>query len=573
MLDSVLRPTDPVTREVILSGIKAAVDEMDVLIGRAAMSPVIKEKKDYFMGLFDAGGRMIHVLTSYSGPGIVQPVLDRFPADRMKPGDVFFFNDPYSSRGAVGHLPDIVIVIPFFAEGGRLMGFSATFGHLADIGGLRYGSGAMDARDIFHEGTAFPPMQVGRDGEIDPHFMEMLLRATRCPDLVQGDWRALHAGCLLGVARAEALIGRWGARAFSETVDWSIERSAAELRRLLDEDLADGEYAAVNYMDGRVIGLPRVKVGTRVIKRGRELILDLTEADDQVAAPLNYIASLNGARLLMLIQLATLGTELGNNEGALQSFTEIRVRPGSVVAPLFPAALSARAMPRAVVINNLSVILDEMTGGKIAASSPTHVVCHFELANGRTFGETLGVGMGARPFGDGPDVIYGSAQRNYPVEQVEPAYPIRIERYAIRRDSGGAGLWRGGCGVERAIRVLADGNFSPRLSHTSVQCPGTNGGRPGMLGEVTVLREGAEPMSFPGTYGNIPVQRGDLVVLASSGGGGWGDPLQRPAELVLRDVRERFVSVEEAWRSYGVRIVDGGIDREATAAGPRGTPA
>ncbi|MGI6852125.1 hydantoinase B/oxoprolinase family protein [Mesorhizobium sp. 1B3] len=559
MLDKIRPQSDAVTREVILSGIKAAVAEMDVLIGRAAMSPVIKDKKDYFMGLFDSRGRMIHVLTSYSGPGLVQPILDRFPVEEIEPGDTFFYNDPFSTKGAVGHLPDIVITMPFFSGGEDLLGFSVTFGHLADVGGLTYGSSAMEAKDTFHEGMAFTPMRVGRNGNVDPTFMETLLRNTRSPDLVQGDWRALRAGCQLGVARAEALIRKWGDVAFKDTVEWSLSRSEARIKRIIHDVLADGSYSAVNYADGMSTSLPKLKVGATLKKIGDQMILDLTDSDDQVPAPLNYIASLNGVRLLVQMQLKVLDPEIGNDEGGMQSITELVLREGSVVAPTFPAALSNRAMPRSALINDISDILAEMSAGKMSASSPVHIVCRFAFEDGKTLGETLGPGQGARPFGDGPDVIYGAAQRNYPVEQLEPVYPVQIERYEIRTDSGGVGKFRGGCGAKRALRMMCDGDFSPRLSNTLIPCPGTNGGGPGGLGRVTLYREGGAPQTYPGVYGGIPFKAGDLIVLESSGGGGWGNPLERPVELVLRDVSERFVSADAAWESYGVRIEDGKV--------------
>ena len=560
---------DPVTREVILSGIKAAVDEMDVLIGRAAMSPVIKDKKDYFMGIFDAAGRMIHVLTSYSGPGLIKPVLDRFDPAAMKPGDIFFYNDPYTSKGAVGHLPDIVLVMPIHTPGGELIAFSVAYGHLADIGGLRYGSTSMDARDSFNEGIAFPPVQAGSHGQVDPRFMELLLRNTRCPDLVQGDWRALLAGCQLGVDRVLGLVARWGPETFKETVDWVIDQSRARMAEILRDDIADGTYYAENFADGSVIGKPAIKVTSTFHKNGDSLVLDLTGSDDQVDAPLNYLASLNGARLLMLMQLRSIDESLGSNEGALQNITELKTRAGSVVQPHFPAPLSSRAIPRGALIANLAEILAEASGGKMTAPTPSHVVVHFSFADGRSIGETLGVGQGGRPFGDGPDVIYGAAQRNYPIEQMEAEYPLTIEAYSIRTDTGGAGRFRGGCGVRRSLRVLCDAVFSPRLGNSSVACGGSAGGLPGGMGRVLVETPGEEPRVYPGVFGDIHVKSGDLVVLESSGGGGWGNPLEREPEAVLRDVLQRFVSVEQASDVYGVSIVDGQVDAAATASGPR----
>jgi N-methylhydantoinase B len=571
MADWQATDVDAVTREVIYGGIRAAIQEMEVLIGRAAMSPVIRDKKDYFMGLYDADGRMIHALTSYSGPGIVTPVLQRYDAAGIAPGDIFFYNDPYSTNGAVQHQPDVVVLTPYHWPDGQLAGFAAAFGHFEDIGGLRYGSGAMDAKDIFNEGVAYPPMRVGRDFSVDPAFMSMLMRNSRRPDYVSGDWRALQAGCRLGVERMLSLIRRWGPSAVAGTMSWVIEQSAVRVRRVIAENIPDGEYYAQHYADGTIVGRPKIKISARLTKRGDDLVLDLSGSDEQVAAPLNYIASLPVMQLLMLMQLASLDQGLSANQGALTNLTELIVAPGTVVSPLFPAPLNARATPRSGVIACLTDLIAQANGGRITASSPTHVICGFRFENDdRAYSETLGVGQGARPFGDGPDVIYGAAQRNYPVESLEPALPLRIEEYSIRKDTGGPGRYRGGCGVLRAVRVLADGYISPRLGSTAMPVPGVAGGAPGGLGKVSILRANGREEQYPGIYNEIPFYRGDLVRLESAGGGGWGNPYSRPEQEVLGDVRELFVSEEQAAEAYGVYIRDGEIDRQATGAGPRG---
>ncbi|MFC0041848.1 hydantoinase B/oxoprolinase family protein [Actinomadura rayongensis] len=564
---------DPVTREVILNGFTAIVAEMEVLIGRAAMSPSFKDKKDYFMGLYDRDGRMVHALTSYSGAGLVRPVLERYDADSIAPGDVFFYNDPYSSHGAVQHLPDIVVLMPYHSGAGRLEGFAVAYGHLEDIGGLRYGSASMDARDTFNEGVAYPPMRVGTDGAVDDWFLALLTRNSRAPHLVRGDWRALLAGCRLGVDRMRALQDRWGADAVAATAAWTIATSARRARAVLDEQIPDGRYEAEQFVDGTAAGRDRIRVHAVLTKSGADLVLDLTGSDDQVDVPLNYLASLPGARLLLALQLLVFDADLGMNEGALSTLTELRVRPGSIVQPHFPAPLHSRSAVKNAVAGCLATLLAKANGGRMTAPMPGYVVCHFAFDGGAgrsAFGETLGVGLGARPFGDGADVIYGGAQRNYPVEQVEPETPVRIERYEIRRDSGGPGLHRGGCGVRRELRVLADAVFSPRLGNTAIPSPGVGGGLPGGLGKVTVVRRDGTEQTYPGVHGDIPVRAGELVRLESSGGGGFGDPLDRPAAAVLRDVREGFVSVEQARAAYGVWIADGELDETATLAGPRG---
>jgi N-methylhydantoinase B len=560
--------TDPVTREVIYSGVRAVVQEMEVVIGRTAMSPIIKDKQDYFMGIYDAEGRMIHALTSYSGPSLANPILDRYAKQDIAPGDIFFYNDPYSTNGALQHQPDVVVIMPYHWSDGDLAGFVTAFGHFEDIGGLAGGE-AMNARDIFHEGVAYPPMRVGREYEVDPAFMALLRRNSRFPEFVRGDWRALQAGARLGVDRMSALIGRWGDRAVASTAAWVIEDSAGRVRKVIQKHIPDGEYYAEGFLDATVVGRPKVKVAALLTKKGPDLILDLTGSEPQVDAPLNYLASLPVTQLLMLMQLTTLDEKLTPNQGSLSNITELIVPDGTVVSPRFPAPLNARSTPRAALIACLTSIMAQANDGWITASSPTYVICDFRFEGGHGYSETLGVGLGARPYGDGPDVIYGSAQRNYPIEQLEPKFPLRVEEYSIRRDTGGGGHYRGGCGVRRAIRVLADGWLSPRMANSVLAAPGVAGGFTGGLGKVSRVTEDGSEVSLSGTSRQVPFRRGDLIRLESAGGGGWGDPLTRPEGLVCRDVREGFVSEEQAASVYGVWLRNGEIDADATASGPR----
>ncbi|HEY0917761.1 hydantoinase B/oxoprolinase family protein [Devosia sp.] len=566
--------TDLITREVVLSGIRAAVDEMEVVIGRAAMSPIFREKKDYFMGVYDPDGRMVHALIGLSGAGLVQPVLERYPAASIKPGDIFFYNDPYSSAGAVQHLPDVVVLMPAHDRDGTLLGFAAAYGHVEDIGGLRHGSGSFDARDIFNEGIAYPPIRVGQDFEVFEEFMRVLVRNSRVPDLIKGDWRALMAGCRLCVERLQALASRWGTGAYEDTVAWTIARSAAIAERVVREQMVDGRYVSRQKIDGRLAGRESITVAAELSKSGSALTMDLRESDDQVDVPLNYMSSLAGTRLLIASLLLVLDEKLLINEGALSVLKSVEARPGSIVRPNYPAPLFARSTVKNALAVCVADLLSQATSGRMNAPSPVYCVATFSFPGINpprpAFAETLGVGLGARSFGDGPDVIYGHASRNYPVDQVEPGHPVRIERYEIRQDTGGAGQYRGGCGVRRDVRVLVDCTLTPRLGNTTIPSPGVAGGHPGGLARLRIQRTSGVVEEHPGLANSIPMQAGDVAILETSGGGGWGDPRRRPTEAVLRDVREGFVSEEQAQALYGVCVENGALDRERTslARGP-----
>ncbi|MFF4779244.1 hydantoinase B/oxoprolinase family protein [Microtetraspora fusca] len=545
--------TDLATREIVYGAIRATTDEMERLIGRTAMSEGFRDKKDYFVGLFDTRGRMIFALAGLTGAGLVDPILDHFELDEVAPGDIFFFNDPYTTRGAVQHLGDVVVSVPIFCQG-ELLGFAAGYGHVADLGGLREGGGAGKATEIFHEGIAYPPMRVGRDHEIDPSFLRLLERNSRRPDLVRGDWRALLAACRLGAARVDALAERYGRRTLLETIDWALAHTAARVRQILDEQIPDGTYETVTSADVPGLGLTGLQVSASLHRRGNELLLDLTGTSPDVPVPINYLATLSGVQLLLARVLLVFDENLEMNQGILDTLTDLRLTSGTLVSPEFPRPLNNRSLVKSIVLNCLSTLVAQANGGHMTANFPTYIVCNFQFPSGVSYSESLGVGFGGRPFGDGPDVIYGMAQRNYPVEFVEPTYPVRIRSYRINDGSGGPGRFRGGCGAVREIEVLQEATLNPSMSHTDAGPDGQRGGGAGRPGSIVVEGRDGERRRVPGVSVGTKLQPGDVVVLSSAGGGGWGDPKERDREAVLRDVREGFVSAEDAERDYGVTV-------------------
>ena len=190
------RPVDPVTLEIIRGSLASTIHDMELLMERCAMSPFIKEKKDYFVGVFDTKGRIVACHISGSGPGMLDSIFKAYPLDTMRPGDVYWFNDPYISDGAVQHHQDMVFAVPIFHEG-QPVALSITFGHYQDIGGLRAGSISPHATEIYHEGVLVPPVRIVREGQLNEEAYRIFLRNSRLPGLVEGDTRAMMASCHL----------------------------------------------------------------------------------------------------------------------------------------------------------------------------------------------------------------------------------------------------------------------------------------------------------------------------------------------------------------------------------------
>ncbi len=222
---------DPVTLEIIRGSLTSTIREMELLMERCAMSPFIKEKKDYFVGIYDTEGRIVACHISASGPGMLAAISRAYPRETMRPGDVYWFNDPYLTEGAVQHHQDMVFVAPVFYEG-RPVAFTATFGHYQDIGGLRAGSISPHATEIYHEGVLVPPVRIVREGQLNEEAYRIFLRNSRLPDMVEGDTRAMMASCHLAELRLVELFARYGTPTVLASFDACITQTASRAREV-----------------------------------------------------------------------------------------------------------------------------------------------------------------------------------------------------------------------------------------------------------------------------------------------------------------------------------------------------
>lgn len=563
---------DPVTHEIIRGGLTSTVREMELLMERCAMSPFIKEKKDYFVGIYDAAGRIVACHISASGPGMLAAILRAYPLETMRPGDVYWFNDPYLTDGAVQHHQDMVFVVPVFHEA-RLVAFAATFGHYQDIGGLHAGSISPHATEIYHEGVLVPPVRIVQEGRLNEEAYRIFLRNSRLPDLVEGDTRAMMASCRLAETRLGELFTRYGAATVLAAFDACIAETAGRARPLFLGLVPEGEWTFHDFLDGDGGTDARpYRVELTLSRRGDHVRLDGRRSDDQARGPINYMTNPGLLRIAFGRYLQSLDDGLDVNEGLLANLDEWVVREGSLLRPRFPAPLGMRANTRFRVMSCIFGALAQANGGRVPAGSPVYVLYYFrawDAARGRPILciEGLGVGLGARPFADGVDVIYYIAQENYPVEYVERDFPLSIERYAVRPDSGGPGFHRGGAGVVRDVRVLCErAELATRMENTLVAPYGVAGGRAGRTGRIVLNPGTAGERLLPPLGDGIELRCGDLLRFETCGGGGWGDPLARDPERVRQDVARGFVTARGALEDYGV-VLDPAtleLDKNAT---------
>jgi N-methylhydantoinase B len=578
-MDQITTTADPVTVEIVRGALKAVQHEMEALIERTAMSPFIREKKDFHAALFNRAGKLIAGRSLPTSSNLILPILEHFPARTMKPGDIYWYNDCYESNGAVSHTPDQVFVSPVFADN-SLLCFTHSWAHFNDIGGIRPGSLSADCTEIFQEGIIVPPVRVARDGVMNEDLLRMFYRNCRFPAMVRGDTRASLAAIRLGERRMQELIARFGAAKLDAAFDALLERTARMAKERLNKLVPDGEYRFTETIDDDGHDSGPIRIRYRLHKTPARTTLDFTESDDQVRGPLNFLMNESTPKLALTGYFLGRNMEGMMNDGALELIDEVKLRPGSIVQPAFPAALGLRGVTMMRNVSGLLGLMNVATGGKVMAAHSAYVIWYIrgKTDEGETYlmSDGVGVGYGARPHADGNDAIYLVAQENYPVEFMDSVFPVRVRSYEVNTDTGGPGRWRGGCGMVREVEVLAEeGMVSLRIDSTKYPPWGVAGGQCARPGRCVINPSRPdERVLGPLSDGNI-VRRGDVVRVETGGGGGWGHPFDREPERVLEDVLSRFVSRDSAERDYGVVLTADGraVDEAATRARRADRPA
>ena len=568
--------SDPVTLQIVRGALRAAQSEMEALIERTAMSPFIREKKDFYAALFDAHGQLVVGSNLPVFGDVIAPILEHYPRETMRPGDIYWFNDCYASRGAVSHSPDQVFVAPVFADG-ELSAFAQSWAHFNDIGGMRPGSLSPDCTEIYQEGIIVPPVRVAREGVMVDELLRLFFRNSRFPEMVRGDTRASIAAIRLGERRLVELFERFGRAKVADTFAALLDETERELRAKLRALLPLGEHRFTDRVDSDGHGTGPIRLRYRLNVTPERITLDTSESDDQVKGPVNFLMSPPVPAMVFGSYLLGEGSSL-LNAGVERVIDEVILREGSVLQPRFPAPLGMRGV---TMMRNMAAclgLLNVAAGGKAMAAHSAYVIWYLRgrKDDGELFllSDGLAVGYGARPTSDGNDAVYLVAQENFPSEFLDSVFPVRVRSYAINPDTGGPGRWRGGCGLIREVEVLApEAMVSMRIDTVENPPWGVAGGHAAGSGRC-VVNPGRtdERVLKPLSDGNI-VFRGDVVRVETGGGGGWGHPFDREPERVLADVQTGFVSRAKAEEDYGVVLtrdieVDAAATRERRSARP-----
>ncbi|WP_256558722.1 hydantoinase B/oxoprolinase family protein [Natronomonas marina] len=546
---------DPVTLEVVRNACASVCEEMNATLVRTSFSPNVKERKDCSCALFDADGALLaqaENLPVHLGamPFSVAAALEAFPPAALEPGDAVLLNDPYEG-GA--HLPDLTLVTPVFVDE-ELVALAANRAHHADVGGATAGSVGADSTEIYQEGLRIPPVKLREGGEPNAAVYDLIERNVRTPEERRGDLRAQVAANETAVDRVGELVGRYGVEtlsaAFAEVQDYSERRMRAELG-----EIPDGEYRFEDVLDGDGHGAVDLPVVATVTVDGETVCVDFAGTADQTAGPVNAVFAVTASATYYAVRAVT-DPDIPPNAGCYRPI-EIETPSGSLVDPEPPAA---------VVGGNLETsqrVTDAVLGAFAEAAPERAVAAGQGTMNNVTFGgadeagdpfafyETQAGGFGAHAAGDGMDAVHVhmSNTLNTPAEVLETAYPLRVRRYALRPDTGGAGRFRGGLGLRRDIEVRTDAVCSLLADRQRHAPYGLAGGGDGATGVTYLLDDDEERrLDAKSTH---DLEAGDTVSLRTPGGGGYGDPAERSLAAIERDLRLGKVSEAEAREAYG----------------------
>src|SRR5215468_154214 len=550
---------------------------MRVTIIRTAYSSILYEGEDFSCVLMDGDAQIVAMSKGQDHPLHIVPIAWSMKAVREKfgddihPGDMFLHNDPYTGGT---HLNDVALIYPIFADG-RMFVFPVVRAHWGDVGGMSPGSLSGGATEIFQEGVRIPPIRIVDQGRPNDAALDLIFANMRGLRERQGDFHAMVGTCRKAAERIEALSARYGAPAVREGVALLMDRAEARMRRAIS-DLPDGSYVYEAHLESGRERLEPLTVRARVTVAGDAMTVDLTGTSPQTAGPTNVGPAMAPTGAFTIIK-SFLDPGSDVNSGAFRPLTVISPR-GTIVNADPPAPCGGMVEVKYAVETAVQGALAQALGGKVAGDlkgGGNH--CYVggpDPRSGETFifYEYPAGGTGGFEGGDGSNTVRAWTESDMttlqPIEAVEQLYPVRIERTALREDSGGPGRWRGGLGLRREVRIRTPGSRLSVLAEKSVLPPfGVCGGGAGATNRFWVRRNGrrVESSPLPGKVSAFPLEPGDVLLMESSGGGGFGDPLERDPARVIADIGEGYVTPPLAAAVYGVVLHDGALDTAATA--------
>ena len=535
---------DPVTIEILSNGLQSLVDEAFVALMKSAYSTNIKERHDHSCAIVDRTGRLV-AQASNSIPvhiasvlGQMQAIFKKFPLDEIYEGDIFAANDPHEGGGT--HLPDVSIAMPVFADG-QLLGFVCNIAHHADIGGMSPGSMAGGMKDIYQEGLRIPVVKLFRNGKLDQDIFDILLLNVRVREERRGDYNAQFSALHLAARRLIEMINKYSSdlikNVFDEIIDRTYERMLSAIALI-----PDGVYRFEDVMDDDGRDAVNVPINLTATIKGKSALFDFEGTSPQTPGNINI--PLHGTKAAVCYVLkAMLDSDIPNNQGVLDA-VEVVAPMGTMVSCVAPASVAARAHTSQriidVVIGALSSALPEAAVGAANGANTMAVFAGNDPETGQPYVylETLGGGFGGRNDRDGKDgvQVHITNTSNLPIEAIEMEYPLRVDRYGLIPDSGGAGKYRGGLGLQRVVRPIGHTCIFNGVGERFRNNPwGIFDGCAGKSGSFWLEEDHCLPVQLSHKSPDMPLKPNQALVVNTPGAGGYGDPKKRSKELIRVD--------------------------------------
>ncbi len=573
---------DSITLQVIGHALTSVSREMGVTLRKTSCSPIFNEGNDYSCAVFDARGQMVshgEFLPIHLGSMAfaTDAVVKTFAEEGLFPGDMVILNDPFIGGT---HLPDVTLVAPIF-HGERLLGFAINRAHHLDIGGTAPGSFYSAARENYQEGLRIAPIKLVRGDRIDRRLQDLITGNSRLPQQLRVDLEAQISANRTAIRRITDLASRYGPDEVDAAMSLVLDQSERRTREAL-RNLPDGDYTASDYIDNDgITDVPReIRVTVRI--RGDRAEVDFTGSSPQVEGPLNSVLGYTYAGVYMVFQAAT-APDVAPNAGCYRPI-DIIAPEGSIVNPVFPAACTGGNEVTCIIHNTVFRALAQIREAHVMAcdhgSSNNMIISGRDPSSGERYViyEYPEGGWGGNRDRDGLSAVWSIVGNtwNVPVEVVEERFPVRVERYELRTDSGGAGTHRGGLGIRRDHRLLGhDAGLSIVANRVRIPPWGLEEGHAGAPAGFVI--DPGEPSERPAApeFGSkahdVTLRSGEVISQLTAGGGGWGDPARRAPEAVAADVRAGYVSPSAAESEYLVAVDARGVLDDAATARLRAT--
>lgn len=548
---------DAIELEILQNALAAAAAEMDVTMWRTSRSTIVREMLDYSTAIFDADGfnvaQSARIPQHLNSMGFcLRTIVERFiPLEQWEDGDIVITNDPYCGGQ---HLPDIAAFRPVFHEG-RRVAIVGTLCHHLDVGGMSPGSYSANATEVYQEGLRIPPLKLFKRGVRVEEVWAMIGQNVRQPATVLGDLQSQIASLEVGAASVAKLAAKYGAEVLTSACQQLLDSSEANMREVILR-MPDGVYEFEDFLDDDGINIESpVRIHAKITVKGDELTVDLSGSSPEVTGPINATLGSSSSAIHFAV-MACADRPLMPNAGCYRPVTIIAPE-GLIINARHPAPVAHRIAPGHVLLNVLFGALAQAVPDRIpAAYYGVSYVCSFQTVSAdnsrRVLVEIEVGGCGGHPAGDGASAYSFGMHNNasIPIEMIESDMPLSFTRYGLLPDSGGAGRHRGGLGLVREWRIDAErATFTAQMDRFRFRPYGLQGGKPGAAGRLTLIRDGKE-MPLHSKVGNMPLKKGDIIRLETSGGGGHGNPKERARDAVQRDLEQGYVTAEAAQDYY-----------------------